>query len=90
MSGAVCKDVLALKRAGASYGEIAALTGLSLSAVRNMLARDYAAEQERKMRATPKKKRTCLCCGAPFMSWGAGNRLCQRCRAKDDYMLFAA
>lgn len=90
MSGADCKDVLALRRAGASYREIAALTGLSIRAVSNRLARAYAAEQERKMRATPKKKRTCLCCGAPFMSEGPHNRLCSRCRSKDDYMLFAA
>lgn len=27
-----------------------------------------------------KATRTCLCCQAPFASWGPGNRLCSACR----------
>lgn len=26
------------------------------------------------------KTRDCMCCTLPFRSWGAGNRLCWRCR----------
>lgn len=32
---------------------------------------------ERKCRA---KQRDCLTCGASFLSWGPGNRMCGRCR----------
>ncbi len=35
-------------------------------------------------------ERNCLCCGKAFMSEGPHHRLCNACRRKDDYMLFAA
>lgn len=32
-----------------------------------------------------KQKRKCLRCNTPFLSWGAGNRLCGQCRRRDDF-----
>jgi hypothetical protein len=31
------------------------------------------------------KERKCLLCLRPFQSWGAGNRVCTRCRDTVDY-----
>lgn len=31
------------------------------------------------------QKRKCLCCKAPFLSWGPGNRLCDLCKKKDSF-----
>jgi hypothetical protein len=31
------------------------------------------------------QKRKCLCCKAPFLSWGPGNRLCDTCKKKDSF-----
>ena len=38
-------------------------------------------EITRKSADRPQKaERKCLCCGRAFMSWGAGNRLCDPCK----------
>ncbi|MFN4229829.1 hypothetical protein [Parvibaculum sp.] len=37
-----------------------------------------------------RRKRKCMCCGADFLSEGAGNRLCVSCRGKDGGWLPAA
>lgn len=31
------------------------------------------------------KERKCLTCGNGFMSWGAGNRICPRCKGLDQW-----
>lgn len=77
---AVCKatreTVLALKAAGATYREIAALTGLSISRV-NYILNPPPLKQRAKTRP-----RACLCCGATFQSEGPHHRMCKRCRKK--------
>lgn len=40
---------------------------------------------ERLRRDAACQKRKCLCCKAPFLSWGPGNRLCDGCRKKDAF-----
>lgn len=32
-------------------------------------------------------RRACLCCGQTFVSWGIGNRLCNRCRQDSSTIL---
>lgn len=76
---------MSLRRAGATYREIGALLGISASR-----AYSLCDEAEACQKKSLSKPRRCLCCGAEFMSAGPGNRLCSRCRSKDDYMLFAA
>lgn len=71
---AVCHDVPALYRAGATINEIMALTGLSRSTVEYRI---YIQKPRRSK--TPRK---CLCCGRQFASEGPHNRLCAICRSK--------
>lgn len=42
-------------------------------------------EEKRPLAEAVTKRRPCLCCDADFESWGAGNRLCARCRALPDH-----
>ena len=44
------------------------------------LTRRKAVEQS----GNEKTQRKCLCCGKAFMSWGAGNRLCDPCKRTAD------
>lgn len=76
---AVCKPtretVLALKAAGATYREIAALTGLAMHRVNRIINPPPKIGLKRKTRP-----RECLCCGATFQSEGPHHRMCERCR----------
>lgn len=69
--------VFALRREGATYLEIAQLTGLSKSVVNNILNRVSTAR-----RCAKGSPRACLCCGATFKSEGPHNRLCNACRRR--------
>lgn len=64
----------ALRAAGATYREIAALIGVSISSVERYLIDDDFRAPEKQI-----KQRSCLRCGKTFDSWGPGNRLCSRC-----------
>lgn len=37
----------------------------------------------KKLSCDQERIRTCLKCKGPFLSWGAGNRVCQSCKSKD-------
>jgi len=82
---AVCRDIRGLRAAGATIREIAALTGLSPSAVYRRLAPKARAATVPAPTVEPHRRkgrteRACLCCGKPFLSEGAHNRLCDVCR----------
>lgn len=76
----VCHDIHGLRAAGATYREIADLTGLSLSQINYRLgkAADEGATPPRRRKGST--ERACMCCGKPFLSEGAHNRLCGSCR----------
>lgn len=85
----VAHDLVALRAAGATYREIGELTGLALQTVSNRLNRDRRAHEAAaasgpKTRPKPGTVRPCLCCRKDFLSEGAHNRLCNRCRALGD------
>lgn len=65
-----------LRDAGATYAEIAQITGLSKSAIANRLKANIAKPR----RHAAQQQRACLCCGKAFLSEGAHNRLCDACR----------
>lgn len=47
-------------------------------------AETWLAENLSKVVAAGVKQRFCLCCHKPFLSLGAGNRMCQPCRRLPD------
>lgn len=71
--------VKALRAAGATYREIAQLTGLSMHAV-SKIFNPPPPPVWRPRKNQVKTQRACLCCGATFQSEGPHNRLCERCR----------
>ncbi len=84
---AVCHDshaLRALRAAGATYREIADLTGLSLAAINwrlNGSPRAALTVKPRRSKAAC-QERKCLTCGKPFASEGPHNRMCDSCRRK--------
>ncbi|MDP2808669.1 MAG: AsnC family protein [Rhodocyclaceae bacterium] len=80
----VCHDLHALRAAGASYAEIAALTGLSIGTVHSRLNPKPKSQPKAPRPHRPKgsQERPCLCCQKPFLSAGSMNRLCNACRIK--------
>jgi len=77
---AICHDIYALRAAGASYREIAVLTGLAESTVYARLNDQVAKPRELSGRG----QRKCMCCGKVFLSDGPHNRLCDYCRHKSN------
>lgn len=75
-----CHDIHGLRAAGASYQEIADITGLSQSQISYRLrkAAETTAPPQRRRKGTT--ERACMCCGKTFLSEGAHNRLCGACR----------
>lgn len=71
--------VKALRAAGATYREIAQLTGLSMYAV-SKIFNPPPPPVWRPRKNQVKTQRACLCCGRIFDSAGPMNRLCKTCR----------
>lgn len=81
LAKATLDKVHALRAAGATYREIAQLTGLSKHAISNIFnPPPPSVWYPRKNRI--KTPRACLCCGKTFDSAGPMNRLCKICRAQ--------
>lgn len=78
---AVCHDLHGLKDAGATYREIAQVTGLTLSQVNYRLHNSNAIPPKPRRRK-PALMRPCLCCQTTFNSEGPHNRLCDTCRCQ--------
>lgn len=75
----VCHDILALRRAGATYREISALTGKPMGAIyRHLVKAENRDWLERRRR--PEVQRACLRCRRLFASAGPHNRMCDACR----------
>lgn len=60
---------------------LAASMNITLPLINPRMARSGPVGRPRKADAKPLTKRQCLSCGAAFLSEGAHNRLCNRCRA---------
>jgi len=76
---AIRHDLHALRAAGTTIRDLCQLTGLSHTAVHKRLtAKPATAIKPHRRKGTT--QRPCMCCGKPFLSEGAHNRLCQGCR----------
>ena len=71
-------QVVAWREVGRSEEWIARRLGRTRGSVKNLLqyGKQHAVEP------TTRMPRTCLRCHTSFMSWGPGNRICERCRGE--------
>lgn len=71
-------QVTAWRGVGRSDEWIAQRLGRTRGSVQNLLQYGSMRAEEK----PAKKARSCLRCRGEFASWGAGNRICERCKAE--------
>ncbi len=76
-------QILDLRSAGKSVGQIAQMIGRSYASVDS---RFHVLEMRQHTNKSDRKERTCLCCQRKFMSAHSLNRICGRCgeRAREE------